>query len=907
MSWYPEGRNVAATSQSGLHITAAYLYKIFGMNLSLMDFVIWFPVVIGSASTVLMFLLVRSITGRNVPGLIASIFFAVSPAIIQRGNLGWFKSEPLGIFYGLGGAYLFISALREKKYEFLIPKAIFSGLIIGLALASWGGGEYFVIPIAIFIFILAFITNTLKNPLLVSVLFTVSILSTALVFPRPGPSFVFGLPGILLMASTGFLFVATLVKRKSSEKNTLRNTLIIFGIFIILGVGIIAGGLYKTPSFRYLNAINPFLSSQNSLVQSVAEHSTPTIVDYFREFSILTIFAGLGAWVAFRNKENRMMIFALIIGLTGIYISATFARLLVFASISMIILSSIGIYEVIQSITSIKRSKEKLTLGYERNKSKSISGDIKKEKYIFAYMAFSAVLIVIIAIPMIYDANTNWISSSDVPTSIANGATNYRITTNDWTDALHWMSKNTPKNSIIASWWDYGYWITALGNRTSLADNATINSTRISTIAKMLMSPEQEGWKIANNLKADYILIYVVGQKLPTIDPNSRGPTYLLGGGGDESKKHWFIAIGGLNESKLSEPDLTTPKPAFWNSLLGHMMPFKTIGFYDPSKGTLTPTYQPNTTPFYSKDIKYPKGNTSEPLTLVYMSPSLESNRPGIFFGVLIYKVNHNFNFENRQTTLSNNSIERSVKNNTTTHIKANSSLPGTDTANYTGSNKNVDKNKTSSKSGNLIEGKNNLQSNKTDQNSTTTIHSNNKSNIINNKSLTTKNMTTNSSTNIANIETTQGNIKVQFFPDQAPNHVKNFIDLSKKGFYDGTVFHRIVKGFVIQGGDPNTKNDSNRQTWGTGGPGYTVNAEFNNISHDRGILSMARTADPNSAGSQFFIVLNNSKFLDHQYTAFGKVIEGMNVVDKIANVPTNSMDQPKNSSLAKIIKITIQ
>ena len=145
-SWYPEGREIAETSQSGLHITAAVLYKIFGMNMSLMDFTIWFPVVIGSASTVLMFLLVRSITGSNIPGLIASLFFAVSPAIIQRGNLGWFKSEPLGIFYGLGGTYLFLSALKEKKYKFLIPKAIFRGIILGLAVASWGGAQYFVIP-----------------------------------------------------------------------------------------------------------------------------------------------------------------------------------------------------------------------------------------------------------------------------------------------------------------------------------------------------------------------------------------------------------------------------------------------------------------------------------------------------------------------------------------------------------------------------------------------------------------------------------------------------------------------------------------------------------------------------------------------------------------------------------------
>ncbi|MDQ6724082.1 MAG: peptidylprolyl isomerase [Thermoproteota archaeon] len=868
MSWYPEGRNVPTTSQSGLHITAAALYKIFGFNTSLLDFVIWFPVVIGSLSVALMFLLVRSITGKDVPGLIASVFFAVSPAIIQRGNLGWFKSEPLGIFYGLGGAYLFISALREKKYKFLIPKAIFSGVILGLALASWGGGEYFVIPIAIFIFILAFVSKDLKNPLLVSILFTISIFLVALSFPRPGISFVFGLPGILLMGSTVFLFVSTLVKRKSSEKNAIRNTAIIFGIFVILGVGIIYGGLYKSPSFRYLNAINPFLSSQNSLVQSVAEHSTPTIVDYFKEFSILIIFSGLGTWIAFKNKNNPTMIFALIIGLTGIYISATFARLLVFASISMVILSSIGIYELIRSITSIRRDTEKQDAKMNQNNAKSlIKNKIKSKKYFFVYMAFSAILIVLLTIPMIYDSNSNWISSADVPTSLANGGTNYRVTTNDWIDALHWISKNTPKDSVIASWWDYGYWITSLGNRTTLADNATINSTRIAAIAKMFISPEQEGWKIANNLKANYILIYVVGQKLPAFDPTNKSPIFILGGGGDESKKHWFITIGGFNETNYSESDLATPKQKFLDSLLGHMMPFKTIGYYDPNRGMLSPTYKPGTTPFYVKDIKYPKGNSSEPLTLAYASKSFESNTPGLFFGVLLYKVNHNFTFDNK--TQINSSKNSTIENSNKTALAAATSTQVT-------------------------------------KKITTALTVNNKSNIINNNNISSDNMTANKTNNTADIETSQGQIKIQFFPNEAPNHVKNFQTLAKKGFYDGVVFHRLVKGFVIQAGDQNTKNDSNREAWGTGGPGYTINEEFNNISHDRGIISMARTADPNSAGSQFFIVLNDSKFLDNQYTVFGKVIQGMDVVDKIANVPTNAMDQPKDPNLARINKIII-
>ncbi|MBA2266942.1 MAG: peptidylprolyl isomerase [Nitrosopumilus sp.] len=163
------------------------------------------------------------------------------------------------------------------------------------------------------------------------------------------------------------------------------------------------------------------------------------------------------------------------------------------------------------------------------------------------------------------------------------------------------------------------------------------------------------------------------------------------------------------------------------------------------------------------------------------------------------------------------------------------------------------------------------------------------------------------SGNNTAIIESTQGPIKIEFYPDVAPNHVKNFQDLASKGFYDGVVFHRIVPGFVLQAGDPNTKNSSiGRDTWGTGGPGYTINQEFNTITHERGILSMARMPDPNSAGSQFFIVLNNSKFLDGQYTVFGKVTEGMEVVDKIANVTTNSTDQPMNQDLSRIDKIMI-
>ena len=148
-------------------------------------------------------------------------------------------------------------------------------------------------------------------------------------------------------------------------------------------------------------------------------------------------------------------------------------------------------------------------------------------------------------------------------------------------------------------------------------------------------------------------------------------------------------------------------------------------------------------------------------------------------------------------------------------------------------------------------------------------------------------------SAEVAIINTTEGTMVVEFWPDAAPNTVANFKKLAQKGFYDGTCFHRVIKGFMIQGGDPLTKDPAKEDMWGTGGPGYSIKAEFNDHSHVRGVISMARSQDPDSAGSQFFICDGNPSFLDHQYTAFGKLIKGDDVLTKIANTPTHPPDRP--------------
>jgi len=161
-----------------------------------------------------------------------------------------------------------------------------------------------------------------------------------------------------------------------------------------------------------------------------------------------------------------------------------------------------------------------------------------------------------------------------------------------------------------------------------------------------------------------------------------------------------------------------------------------------------------------------------------------------------------------------------------------------------------------------------------------------------------------NSANEVAVIKTSEGEMVAEFWPEVAPNTVENFKKLARSGFYDGTAFHRIVKGFMIQGGDPLTKDPAKESRYGTGDPGYKIKAEFNDRSHERGVLSMARSSDPNSAGSQFFICLANVSRLDHQYTTFGKIIKGDDVLGKIGDTEVTMSDSGERSKPTKRVTL---
>ena len=830
MSWYPNGRDVFSNSQVPLHITDAILYKIFGGGTNLYDFTIIFPVVFGSLTTIIVFALVRVIGGTTA-GLFASLFFALSPPIIVRGTIGWFKSEPLGLFYGILGVYLFLSGLKSKNRKVAIAKLTGGGFFLAIGFASWGGVEFFLLPIGLFIIILPFLRKDHKFLIWAIPLFVAITMAVAGgLFERPGPSFVFGIRGFVMIGPTILLVLIILIQKYSKEPVRIRNSLLALAALVAGGIGIIASGILKSASFRYLNALNPFLTSQDPLVDSVAEHATPTLAQNFTYFSILMLFAGLGIWLIFRKKngesnllqlslKNEMTVFALIIGMAGAYAGATFARLELLTATSVIVLSAVGLAALTSEIfkknnvpIKIESSKKGTT---QVKKTSDLLGRIPKISYVI-------VIVALLLIPTIFPTNGNWVTMTKSPPTILNGGSNFNIATDDWPNALNWIKTNTPTDSVIAAWWDYGYWIQTLGNRTTLADNSTVDTNTIAKIARMLLSSPDDAWKMLKDMGANYVLVYVVGQKFVSTGQE----LYVLGGGGDESKKQWFMKIGGLDSSKFLEDDQFTPTSYFWkNTLLGQMFPFTLATFYDPNTHTESQTYTSGYTSIYTKTIKYPIDGNG-PLRLVYSSPSLDRKDSGVFSGVLLYQVNPEYK-------------SGSVVSNETSQIKPTSSA-GTG-------------------------GK------------------------------------------IAVIDTKFGEIKFKLLDDIAPKTASNFVKLANSGFYNGTIFHRIDPGFVIQGGDPNTIKGP-RNTWGLGDAGYTIPPEFTDkVQFSKYMVGMARGSDVNSGSSQFFITLGDAPWLNNQYTLFGEVISGQDVVDKIASLKTNSDTQPEDADAARVTKISIE
>ena len=632
LSWYPNGRDVSKTSQVVLHFTAATFYGIFGNVVSLYDFTILFPVIFGSATCIAIFGLVRALAGTTA-GLFSALFFSVSLPIIIRGPIGWFKSEPLGLFFSLFALYLFMSGINTKEKKIAFTKLVFAGILLIFGLSAWGGDQFFIIPLGIFFLVLPFVRNDHKFLVWTIPVFTISAIVTSLGFERLGTSFVTGLGGLSLIIPTIFLVGCIIIQKKSNDASKIRNGIFFLLAFLIIGSSFLVlnvdSNYLPLPSFRYLNAINPFLTTTDPLVDSVSEHATTTLEQSFLFHSTLMIFSGLGVWIILKNSKkltfikNDMLSFTLIFGITGVYVSSAFLRLEIFASLAVIILSSIGLSVLCKEFLLNRDTTKKL-------RSLSLKS------------CFAVGIIALFLIPLIFPVNANTLSYLDVPPTILNGGTTNRIAVSDWNDSLEWIKNNTPDDSVIASWWDYGYWIQTKADRATLADNSTLSTKIITKIAEIFLKNPVDGWNSLQEMGADYFVVFVAAQRL-NIDGNEGQPLYVLQGGGDESKKQWFMRIANEPLTKYLHSDGISGTDHFWDeTMLGKMIPFKPIAYVNLQTNQQSANYNLGYTGIYEKQIKFsPEDNG--PLKLVYSSPSFDVEKGGTVIGVFVYEVNKDF------------------------------------------------------------------------------------------------------------------------------------------------------------------------------------------------------------------------------------------------------------------------
>ena len=558
MSWYPEGRDVASTSFSGLHYIGALSYlalrNIFSLNISLYDYLVLLPVLLGGFISIAIYLLGREIDGEAV-GIFAGIISAISPPLVSRTSLGWWDTEPIAYLFGILALLLFISVVEEDRVKLKsIAKTSLAGILLGLSMTVWGGAMYFVGALGVVLFVALFFAKSYKALFENTIVLVIWNLLISMMFKKPG-YMVFINPANVIIYGGLLSCLILIIRRKTTFSITNRDKIYSVLFSLLIGVTLVGFGAIGGLTQRYLTVILPIERATDPLVESVAEHASSTAVEYFAYFSITLFMAGFSVYYILKKTEFKKTA-AIMFAATALYFAASFGRLMIYMSFSIAILGGIGALVVVRALLV-----QPTQFSMKKRGDKGFSNT--NLKIIFA----------VFFIIVLLWSSTIWIRYADVPVSLATGSIPTKSTSSDWIDALSYIRENTPEDSIIISWWDYGYWIRFIGNRTTLIDNATLNSTKITLVGKMFISNEEDSIKIIKDLVPNrgnvYVLVFVATQA------QLQQGLYLIGGGGEESKYPWMVIFNGMNATLYTDSENNQPTTYFWdNTLLGKMLPF---------------------------------------------------------------------------------------------------------------------------------------------------------------------------------------------------------------------------------------------------------------------------------------------------------------------------------------------
>ena len=557
--WYPFGFNMGTESLPGTPMTGAALYmvfKTFGANIDLMTFTSLIPPFIGVVSCLVMYFIGKDYGGRAV-GLFAALFLALEPSIIQRTSLGFYDTQVVGTVALILFIFLFLRSVDAKR---TIRGTMFYALGAGAALAyfiaGWGGAYYVVDLVALFSVVMILLKRY-SQKLLVSYSITFGLgLYLATLIPYINLSYLISYAVLPVAGVFLLLLISEVLRNNISVRSKI--TLTAGALVIIAGgfLGLALTGHLGSIAGKFGSILNPFLRVASPITNSVAEQQISAWGNIYIELGVGILFFIIGLYFTLRNPTNRN-VFLLIFAITSLYFAGSMIRLLAIFAPAYAVIASVGILSVTKPFYTLLKESSR-TLAKTKRRLPRVS---KEYSGLAIFMVFIILVTLFAFAPQETGAIPRSISSAFVPTAISGGSLplggaglNSPVTA--WTDALSWIKTNVPYNNVVVSWWDYGFWLTYLGNCTTLNDNTTENTTQIANVGFIMMGDENESLHMLSSYdsynnpgRVNYILVFTVLQ----LQANSAGTAYTAypAGYGDEGKFVWMARISGQDESSL--------------------------------------------------------------------------------------------------------------------------------------------------------------------------------------------------------------------------------------------------------------------------------------------------------------------------------------------------------------------
>ncbi len=533
--WYPDGINVARAGYIGLPLTMASFYTMIsalGIHIELMDLCAIFPAIMGMLASFVIYFLGKDMGGKPV-GLLASLLLALSPSYIQRTSVGFFDDETIGIVALTLFAFLFLRAIeRDRPLDSALKYSLAAGLALGYFCSGWGAALY-PIGVAVLFVLLLVLLRRYTQRLLMSYGLTFGLgLSIAINVPRLSSAYLTN-TAILAVAGVFLLLCLSEVLRALQSAKWK----VIF--FVILLALVISGftvfwqlGYMRGITGKFLSVVNPVVRADIPLSESVAEHRISAWGPMYYDLGIVIVFFIAGFFFLLRDLNDKNL-FLLVLGLTSLYFACSMVRLLVLMAPAFSVLASVGIAGILSPFsTLLKESVPRPSM-----KKKYGLQPVGREFSGGAILLIFLVLMTNFAFPMPKVYRQAWspvtITASSLPIAPSEPVW-------EWLDMLQWTKNNLEATTVVCSWWDYGYWLTVLGNVTSLADNATKNKTQIQNIGFILMSNETQALKMLELYDAKYVLVFT------TFDVNGNWIGY-----GDEGKWMWMARISGKAKDRF--------------------------------------------------------------------------------------------------------------------------------------------------------------------------------------------------------------------------------------------------------------------------------------------------------------------------------------------------------------------